>query len=272
MDEFGESVPSRDHTRPLSAARQLVTDFVYSAQRVPAVCMERRMRLLPLAEARAVARPRPGWCALFTKAFAIVSARTPVLRQSYLSFPRPRLYESSITTAAVAVERPMAGETGVGFALLREPQCWPVVDVHNALRRSKTASEIALGEHRRALRTARLPWPLRPLVWWFGLNVSGRQRVRNFGTFGVTAPTSTGASLVSLLSPVTSTLSYGVVSRSGRVDVRLTFDHRVMDGCTAGRALADLEGVLLNELRAELEEFWPVRARYRSGRKSTLRK
>jgi hypothetical protein len=272
MDDFGQPVPVTGHARPLSPARRLITDFVHAAQHVPTVCLERRMRLLPLAEARAVARPRPGWCAIFTKAFAVVSARTPVLRQSYLSFPRPRLYESPITTAAVAVERPMGGEIGIGFALLREPQDWPVLDVHNALRRSKTAPETELGEHRRALRTARLPWPLRSLVWWFGLNVSGQQRVRNFGTFGVTAPTSTGASLVGLLSPVTATLTYGVVSRSGRVDVRLTFDHRVMDGCTAGRALADLEAVLLSEVRAELEEFWPVRARYRSGRKSTLRK
>jgi hypothetical protein len=272
MDEFGQLVPSRGRSRPLSLARQLVTDFVRAAQRVPTVCLERRMRLGPLAEARAAARPRPGWCAIFTKAFAVVSARTPALRQAYLSFPRARLYESPITTAAVALERPMGGELGVGFAIFREPQSWPLLEVHNRLRQSKSAPEAELGEHRRALRTARLPWPLRRLVWWFGLNVSGRQRVRNFGTFGVTAPTSTGASLLSLLSPVTATLTYGVVSRTGRVDVRLTFDHRVMDGCSAGRALADLEAVLLNEIRPELAEFWSVRDRYRSGRKSTLRK
>src|SRR5437016_729410 len=96
MDDFGQPLATPGRSRPLSAARQLVTDFVRAAQRVPTVCMERRMRLAPLAEARAAALPRPGWCAVFTKAFAIVSAGTPVLRQCYLSFPRPRLFESPI--------------------------------------------------------------------------------------------------------------------------------------------------------------------------------
>ena len=51
---------------------------------------------------------------------------------------------------------------------------------------------------------------------------------------------------------MTCTLHYGLFDTDGGLDVRLTFDHRVLDGAPAARALADLEGVLLNEVLAEV--------------------
>jgi pyruvate/2-oxoglutarate dehydrogenase complex dihydrolipoamide acyltransferase (E2) component len=51
---------------------------------------------------------------------------------------------------------------------------------------------------------------------------------------------------------LTSTLNYGVIAPDGSVDVRLTYDHRVLDGATVARALADLERVLNCEILAEL--------------------
>lgn len=47
-------------------------------------------------------------------------------------------------------------------------------------------------------------------------------------------------------------LTYGMVEPDGGVDVRLTFDHRIMDGCDGGRVLTQLESVLSSELREEL--------------------
>ena len=44
-----------------------------------------------------------------------------------------------------------------------------------------------------------------------------------------------GASSLDLLTPVTTALNYGVVADDGAVDVRLTYDHRVLDGGTAAR-------------------------------------
>jgi len=123
--------------------------------------------------------------------------------------------------------------------------------------RGKTLPESQVGEHRRALRIARLPRPLRRFTWWLGLNVWGRQRARHFGTFGVTAPASSGAMLVQLLSPLTAMLTYGMVDPHGNVDVRLTFDHRIMDGCDGGRILTQLENVLQNE---QLEEVRGLRS------------
>jgi hypothetical protein len=55
------------------------------------------------------------------------------------------------------------------------------------------------------------------------------------------------------LTPIlTSTLHYGLFDDSGRLDVRLSWDHRVMDGATVARALADLETILNRDIVREL--------------------
>ncbi len=51
---------------------------------------------------------------------------------------------------------------------------------------------------------------------------------------------------------LTSTLSYGVIEPDGSVMVRVTYDHRTLDGGTVARALANMESVLRNEIVAEL--------------------
>jgi hypothetical protein len=238
--------------RPLTPARTIVADLVAVSRRVPLVCMERRMELGPVVASRGAADPRPGWCAVFTKAFALVSARTPEVRQAYLTFPWPRLFESAETIASVAVQRDMAGDVGVGFAILRGLDTWPVTRVHEAIHRSKNLPEADVASHRRAVRLSKLPRLLRRLVWWGALNLSGGERARLFGTFGVTAVAGTGSTSHYLLSPLTTTLSYGMFGAAGEVDVRMTFDHRVFDGGVGAKVLAALEDVLLTDVLAEL--------------------
>jgi pyruvate/2-oxoglutarate dehydrogenase complex dihydrolipoamide acyltransferase (E2) component len=90
-------------------------------------------------------------------------------------------------------------------------------------------------------------------MWWLGLNLWGRVRAYFYGTFGLTGVGAYGASALNLVSPLTTTLTYGVFESDGSVDVRLSFDHRVMDGASPARALAALEevlnGAILEELR-----------------------
>jgi hypothetical protein len=239
-------------TLALSPPRRLVTDLMHASRRVPLVCMERRMRLAPVVAARRLADPRPGWCAIFTKAFGIVSARTPELRQSYLSFPRPRLYEHPEAVASVAVERLFGPDLGVGFCHIRRPEIWTLNQIHEEVARAKELPAEQVGSHRRALRVTALPLPVRRLLWWVALDVSGVLRVRHFGTYGVTAMAGSGSTSFSLLSPLTTTLYYGIFASDGSVDVRLAFDHRVFDGGVVAQALAGLEAVLLDEICAEL--------------------
>jgi pyruvate/2-oxoglutarate dehydrogenase complex dihydrolipoamide acyltransferase (E2) component len=53
---------------------------------------------------------------------------------------------------------------------------------------------------------------------------------------------------------VTTTLNYGPFDAEHRLAVRLHFDHRVYDGMTAARALAEIEEILTTEIVAELQK------------------
>jgi hypothetical protein len=210
------------------------------------------MELGSVAAARQLAQPRPSWCAIFTKAYALVTAAYPELRRAYLSFPQPHLYEHPINVASIAVERRLDDEDAVLFIHLKSPETLSLLELDLQLRRAKEQPIESIGSFRRALLVSRLPWPLRRFAWWLGLNASGRKRTHFFGTFGVSVYSGLGAASLHPLSPLTSTLNYGVIAQDGSVDVRLIYDHRVLDGATVARALAELQRVLGCEILAEL--------------------
>ena len=105
---------------------------------------------------------------------------------------------------------------------------------------------------RRQLLIARLPRPIRRMLWWIGLNVDGRLRVRMFGTYGVSVYSGLGASALHPPAVGTSSITYGVIEANGDVAVRVSYDHRVLDGADVARALASLERFLKHEILAEL--------------------
>jgi hypothetical protein len=240
---------------PLSLPRRFVCDLLHFARKVPTVPVQRRMNLAPLLAVRQAAQPRPSWCAIFTKAYAFVAAARPELRRAYLAFPRPHLYEHPINVASVAVERRYGDEEAVFFGHLRGPEKQGLLELDGHLRRFKEEPLESIGLFRRVLRTSRLPRPLRRALWWFGLNVSGAKRAKHLGTFGISVYSGLGASSLHPLSPLTTTLNYGVIAPDGSVDVRLIYDHRVLDGSAIARALLDLERVLTNEIVVEMRYF-----------------
>ncbi len=239
-------------TIPLSLPRRFVTDLVHFARKVPTVPVERRMDLAPVVAARRAAGPRPSWSVIFLKAYALVAAARPELRRAFLTFPRARLYEHPENIASVAVERRYGDEDAVFFTHFRSPEKQGLLELDRHLRRVKDEPIQNNGLFRRALKTSRLPRPLRRFLWWFGLNVSGRKRAKHLGTFGLSVYSGLGAASLHPLSPLTTTLNYGVIEPDGRVDVRIIYDHRVLDGSTVARALLDLERVLHNEIVNEL--------------------
>jgi len=101
---------------------------------------------------------------------------------------------------------------------------------------------------------ARLPALIRRLLWWICLNW-GRQRGNYFGTFGVSVYSALQAESLHPLSPLTTLLNYGVMSADGALDVRIIYDHRVMDGATVARALGRLEEILNTTLLDEVREL-----------------
>src|SRR5262249_61422420 len=146
-------------------------------------------------------------------------------------------------------------EEAVLFAHLRDPHTEGLRQIDEALQAYKEAPVESLPLYRRMRRLTRLPRPLRRLLWWASVSVSGHRRARLLGTYGVTTLGGLGAAVHEIPSPVTTTLSYGVFRPDGSVDVHLSLDHRVLDGAPLARALEDMERVLRCEILAELRYF-----------------
>jgi len=149
------------------------------------------MNLGPLIAVRAACSDRPGWPALFAKAFALVARDLPGLRRAYCKFPWTHLYEYPVSVAAVAIEREYEGEPVVFFLQIKDPVALPVTEITRLLRAAQMVPVNKVKSFRRALRVARLVRPLRRLIWWLGLNI-GRQRANYFGTFGVSVYSALG--------------------------------------------------------------------------------
>ncbi len=240
---------------PLSLPRRLICDLVHFAHKVPTVPVQRLINVENLESLRLQVQPRPSWCTLFTKAYARMAAEHPEFRRSFHPFPWARLYEHFENIASVAVEREYKGENGVFFAHFHSPEKLPLLELEKLLRQFKEEPVESIYDFRTCLLMSSLPKPLRRLAWWYVTHVRGYRKATWLGTFGVSVYSGLGAESLHPLSPLTTTLNYGVIGENGDVAVRVIYDHRVMDGATVARALARLETVLNEEILAELRSL-----------------
>jgi len=251
----------RGKSYALSPFRRLVVDLMHFSQHVPAVAIERRMNLAAIAAARQYCSPRPAWTTVFAKAFGLVSRTYPELRRAYMPLPYPRLYEHPYSTVSLNVERLLPVEPIVLQCLIKRPENRSLAEIDAIVRRNQATPLEELRWYRRSLTMARLPWPIRRFVWWATLKIFGRERCHNFGTFSVSSIASQGAGIVHLVPVLTASLHYGLFDDDGNLDVRLTFDHRVMDGATSARTLVELEHVLHGPILTELHTMrWAAAA------------
>ncbi len=232
--------------------RGLVIDLMTLSQKVPTVTIDRRMDLGPLAAARQQCSPRPTWSALFTKAYAIVSAREPILRRCYMGVPWPRFYENPKTIGTLNIARNVNGEDIVLHAHIRSPENRTLPEIDKIIRYFMETPVEQIDSYRRVVRVSRLPGPLRRLIMSATLNLFGRRRCHNYGTFGISSVAGQGAGILNLVPILTSTLHYGLLDDKGSLDVRLAFDHRVLDGALAAESLLHLEVTLLGEILDEV--------------------
>jgi hypothetical protein len=242
----------RGHAISLSLPRRLVCDVLHFARQIPSVPVQRRMHLGSLCAARHACATRPSWVALFAKAYALVAAENPRLRQSYLTFPYPRLYQHAESVATISVERQYEGEDAIFFGRFKAPDRQSLASLDGHLHHWKTAPIDDVRPFRQALRFTRLPRPLRRLGWWYALNASGARREKHFGTFGISVYSSLGVDSLHPIAPMTTLLNYGRIAADGQVDVRIIYDHRVLDGAVIGRTLMRLEEMLCDSMAAEL--------------------
>jgi hypothetical protein len=212
------------------------------------------MRLDAVVEARDAVIERPSWTAIFTKALATVSDEIPEFRRAYVKWPWAHLVEFDSTVATVAFERDYRGESAALFGRIKRPATLTLPELTKVLRDFSEQPIDEIKEFRRALQIAGLPRPLRRLAWWVGLNCA-RYRARRFGTFGVSVYSALGSESLHPIAPLTVVLNYGVIRPTGDVDVRIVYDHRVMDGTTVARALSQIEDVLNGPILFELREL-----------------
>jgi hypothetical protein len=181
-----------------------------------------------------------------------VAQNWPALRQVDLSFPGPRLYQHPVSVASIALERRFLSEDAIFYAAIVGPEALALADLDRQLRRCREQPLEKIGSFRRSLLFSRLPRLVRGSLWWWTCHAAGARKVQALGTYAVSAYSALGAEAVEPLALTTSTLTYGVIERDGSVDVRITYDARVLDGPTVARVLAELECTLTQEIVAEL--------------------
>jgi hypothetical protein len=244
---------SKGKSLPITGPRRFIIDLIHFARQVPSTPVARTVNISRLFEPRAAHPARPSWQVLFMKAYALVGASHPPLRRALLQFPWPRLYEHPWMNCALAIERSYQGESGVFVGLFRAPEQQTVGQLQEALTWYKHHPLDKVGFYRQALRVSQAPRPVRRLLWWSTLNISGFKRAKRFGTFGLSSYGALGAESLHPISPLTTTLTFGPISPSGDVVIKLIYDHRVLDGAYIARRLRDIERALSGPILAELK-------------------
>jgi hypothetical protein len=219
---------------------------------VPSYTDGRRMNLAAVAAARAQSRARPRWLAIFAKACALLSQEIPVLRQVYLRYPWPHLYEYPVSAALILIGRVHVGEEFYFNYVIKDPGSLPLAEIDRRLTHAATAPANEVKEFRRAFTFLSLPGPIRRLALWLAYNI-GRQRSRYFGTFVVTYPPAGRVS--GYLSLWTSRYTCETIGADGFGKINLTIDHRVVNAKTLARALDRLEQILNGPIVDELHQI-----------------
>ena len=246
----------RGRALKLSAPRRLVGDLMRFSIGVPRVTVQRQMNLGPLVQARLAQQSRPSWTAIFVKGYALLARETPELRRAYVKLPWPQLYEYPVSVASIAHEREYDGERAVLLSRIKGPEGCAIAELEALIHRARSRPVLEVKDFRLALKFARTPAPIRWLLMWLGLNIA-RQRANYFGTFQLSVYSGLGAESLNPLTPLTTLLNYGPIGEDGSVNVRIHYDHRVMDGANVARALERFEKILNGPVAEEVTRFAP---------------
>ncbi len=244
--------PLRGKTFGVPVGRRIVTEFLRAGRSIPLVSLRRDFTIPNVVEARNARTPSISWVCIFAKAYALAARRHYHLRWNWLTFPWARIYEHPTSECAVVVEREWAGEKVALAARVRAPEDKSLVEFDEHVRRFRDAPVLEVSPFRQLLRIARMPGFVRRFLFWSSLNCSGYKRCKRFGTFAVSSLGPYGSETLTPVVPLTTYLTYGPISPEGRVSVGVIFDHRVMDGGHAARALEDTERIMNSLVAAEL--------------------
>jgi hypothetical protein len=260
----------------LTPGRRLVCDVIEIARRQPMAAFYRDLDIGALEALRKKIRPRLSWNAIMMKAYAIVSREVPELRQYYVRFPWPYLYQSHKTVALITLARSDEmmetagpGDTGglsadprnatssfpqrLRFARFHSPEEHSLRQIQDKLDHFQDAPLDQIAQFRHQDRFARLPGLVRRLLWWLLTDAVPSQRATYIGTFGMSLSGFNQTFGNCHLGPNTTILGVDPTPRDGQARVLLTFDHRVLDGKPVIDIISKLYSVLRGPILTELQ-------------------
>ena len=237
----------------ISRSRRLTLDVLYFHRHVDTCAHDREFDLTRLAVLRSQLPTRVSWSVLFIKAFAIVAARRPVLRQTFQKWPWAHIYQHPFNVAMLATHRELDGEPWVFHSRFERPETQSVLILQHSLYRY--TSEPPKKIFRKQWELSGLPTWLRRILWWWNFNVSVSQRARRIGTFFFTTLAGKGVEIQDPPAYFTSNLTYGPLNERNRCRVTMSYDHRLMDGSTVADCLIEMESVLNGLIAEELESI-----------------
>ena len=229
-------------------------------RQMPTVSQAKAFQLAQLRDVRGECPQRICWSLLFMRAFALASVEFPELRQTLIPWPWRHLHQHPETMANLTVSREFQGEQWLFFAPLERPEKLTLLELQGLLNRYREEPVEVVFKNQ--VRFARYPRVIRRLLWWLRFNWSARKRIKRLGTFAITTLAGQGVTILDPRAPVTSTLTYGPMDESGKCEVIIAYDHRVMDGKLVATVLGRLEEILQGPMVAEMEKltqhFWQL--------------
>lgn len=235
---------------PVPACRRLTWDLLYFNRAVPQCGHDRQFDLSGLAAARSEAAIRISWPALFLKAYGLLAAEFPALRQTWYRWPIAHIYQHSSSVGILTVQRELAGTPWLFWGRIPTPESRSLVEIQALIDDFQSSS--VKKAFRKELQLARLPTILRRLIWGWNIHVSKRKRARRLGTFFLSTLSGLGAEIQIPPAIHTGCLTYGPLTDRGTTRVTLAYDHRVMDGVYVAECLARLECILSETLKREV--------------------
>ena len=117
-----ESGALRGRNFRLPRSRRLVTDTLFFSARIPGQPLTRNCNIARVAAARKSGAARISWASIFIRAYGLLSAENAPLRQTYIPWPIPKVYEHPVSAARMTVAREHLGEEWVFFGLIEQPE------------------------------------------------------------------------------------------------------------------------------------------------------
>ena len=234
----------------IPASRNMVCDILRYDRYVPTCAHDRIFQLSELVDARRGTTPRISWPALFMKAYAINAASFPRLRQTWMSWPWPHLYEHHEHVGTLVVHRQFENDDWLFWGQLTGLNTRSLVEIQSDIDRFQTEPVDRI--FKRQLWLARQPNLFRRFAWWLTFQVSGKKKCKRLGTFFLSTISGRGAEIQEPPSMLTSGFTYGPIDQDGNARVTITYDHRLMDGHHVAEILRELEHTLKTTVLAEV--------------------